>query len=1186
MRISHGWWLMPLVLLGPAAWYVAYYIPKQQSYFTDRNFRLLNAMGEEFKARVDTSVTALKNQTRTARWYMPEGAIEWIESNIRMIPGLELLQRPTVTNVMGLKAAQAATVRVTSEMDAGMRFDCEAIVSSEEATNYVGLQAKRNFSNLITQREEFDAFLLADASRKVLFKQALPGWNALELDHLRDKAGGLLKTNLERNVSTAVEIDCAGKGYRMFLHPVNAGTGTTNISATIFWFCGLVESKRFLAESTAISHRRLAGFGYLTLGVMIIMPFVKLRLMGTRAPLRPKDVFLVSAATLVASGLMAFLLLDLFAHSRTEERFNRDLQSLTTKIAEHWTGEMKGISGQLKAFARLPETESLETPLSDGSGRYMANTLNQSSILKNPGREPYPFFEMLTWVKANGDQYRKWTVRSAPTPFIPVKDREYFNDALAQRHSPYKCSVDGADLWVQPIVSRNTGQSSVVIAVPHTNGVLTMDSKLLSLIRPILPPGFGYAVVGTGGQTLLHSEPARNLQENILHECDNSPALRAALLGGQSGPFTVTYRGVAHTFCVQPLPGSPWTLIGFCDARSLNHTSFDIAVVGLSLLGLYFMAFLVFASASRLFSRKAIWWLWPDPNKSGRYLRVFLLNIGFAALLSIVISFSTELSISALSLAGVSVMAGAFGLVISGLLRKRDAENSTGLSFGVSTNWRYVLMLGSLLLVIGAVPAVGFFKLAHDYRVDVMIEEGQLRMAKALIDRRSRIENEYRSLMDDAQSARRDELMRARLDARQLDLYTSCFFGTTLTNWAPAVAERRLSSFFENALLERLRPLHYRTLTPTHGTFSRTALDTNAWVFHKELGRLTLMNRKEKDAFVLMSTIPALNLQKNAGGIVVLTVIFLGVCCLARFGARQLLALGLETRTAREIDPGSTGEDRLILIPADQEPAHPWLRDPKREHLDLRNADELKRWLESTTEESSGDSKPLVIHYLDHKHQDAEFNRMKLRLMQKLTERNGREIAAVSAVEPTNFNFGAADAKDDAARKTAEDELGRWIAVFEPFARDYGKQAHAGLAGSSYRAVWATCSLEEQLALFQLARYGFVNSRNPELARLIDRGVVVRRPDLQSFEPEFTRFVLKAFRPEKLPAHEQEQAPSAWNDLKKPLWIALIAIALFMFVTQRELFTTTTGVLGTFVAVIPGLIRFLNLFDKEKAKSL
>lgn len=1216
-------WLTLFILAVPACWYAALYVPGQQLYFADRNFRVLNVLGEQLKARVTTSVTNLVNIASSASYATNRAhGQELISSRLELAQGLELVGNLQITT-SNLPPRPIEVTVETNALMGGIRFQCDGV-----ATNGLDIKflARRDFSSLIGPRDEFDALMVAEADGSVVFQRSFAGWKALELQELSPE----METNIQHKASVVAEVKCGGRSYKMFLHPVFVPASGKQAPFQL-WLCGLVELRRFWIESLAISHRFLVLFIFLALGVAASMPFVKVLSMGRYAPLRTSDVILMTFGTIFSTGLLTFFLLDILAYHRAQQKLDTQLRALGTNIYSHLAREVQDIRKQMEILDKTAQelADRIGPPIPLGPTHNEAvKCLDHPQVIKDLRSAPYPFFEMANWMNEEGQQLRKWTVRERNTPFINVKARDYFADALGDRHSLYEF-VLGKTNWVQPIVSWNTGESTAVVAHRRGREVLAVDSRLLSVMRPILPPGTGFAIVAPDGQALLHSDTSRNLQENLLQECEYHPRLRSALLGGGTAPFPLRYLGRPHRFFTFAMPGSPWLLLVFRDAAVLNHANFDMMVVALCLFGIYFVGLALVYAWSGTWSSKRSRWLWPDRKDRDWYRRVVWLNCGFAFISSLLISFSTELFFSPLALAGLSILAAAIGIVSLAALRKARARTRAGLETHSGNGRRYHWVIASVLLLLGAVPAFGFFKLARDWQMQLLVKEGQLRTMKDLLQRHSRVENEYRPLMAD--DNRFTNFVSRRLygtndrAVAQFDLYTSgnAFFGTEITrpNLAPEPGEgnqrqghivgavRGFLDYWFLTLVDWLRPLHYRTHGRTYGVFREKALDANRWHWPEMVdpGRLVLENQSELGTFRLTSYVPALNLHRDLWGLLVLAALLGAIYCLARLFIRQLFAPDLDGKAAPAIPAGARAQNRLILVPSHRPPSHPWLDDRSLRHVDFRNPDEWKPWLDKVPGGPIADADRIVVfHYLDFGYDDPEFNRNKLRLFEKLAADPRRTIAAASAVDPSHFRFFAGDlvTADEKTRDAAEAELNRWLKVFESFLRDPGKEsvspapttpaaepsAHPGntehvyaQSYSSYRAIWLACSREEQLALFQLARYGFVNRKNAEVPFLLERGLIVRQPHFQLCDNAFARFVLDNFRLDELPASEQEQAPSLWNDLKKPLWIVVVGFALFLFLTQRDLFSATLTVIAGFSAGIPALVKFANTFDREKA---
>lgn len=137
-----------------------------------------------------------------------------------------------------------------------------------------------------------------------------------------------------------------------------------------------------------------------------------------------------------------------------------------------------------------------------------------------------------------------------------------------------------------------------------------------------------------------------------------------------------------------------------------------------------------------------------------------------------------------------------------------------------------------------------------------------------------------------------------------------------------------------------------------------------------------------------------------------------------------------------------------------------------------------------------------------------------------------------------------------------------------------------------YYALWSACSSDEQFLLVRLAQSHFVNTKHPALRSLLARRLVRRDPALRLMNETFAQFVIATYRPEELRRYEQEQVVSMSQMLRGPLFIMLIGIGLFLYLTQQELVKTTEA----FAAIIttsslPALFKLLGgFFQDEQSK--
>jgi len=117
-----------------------------------------------------------------------------------------------------------------------------------------------------------------------------------------------------------------------------------------------------------------------------------------------------------------------------------------------------------------------------------------------------------------------------------------------------------------------------------------------------------------------------------------------------------------------------------------------------------------------------------------------------------------------------------------------------------------------------------------------------------------------------------------------------------------------------------------------------------------------------------------------------------------------------------------------------------------------------------------------------------------------------------------------------------------------------------------------------------LAKEGFINSNNPDLAALLKRHLIAKTSELKVANESFRRFILSAFRLGELRSLEQAEPESQWSKLRGPFHTVLLAVALLLFLTQEELFSSAMKVLGVFITSVPTLFNFFKLFQKGPVK--
>lgn len=141
-----------------------------------------------------------------------------------------------------------------------------------------------------------------------------------------------------------------------------------------------------------------------------------------------------------------------------------------------------------------------------------------------------------------------------------------------------------------------------------------------------------------------------------------------------------------------------------------------------------------------------------------------------------------------------------------------------------------------------------------------------------------------------------------------------------------------------------------------------------------------------------------------------------------------------------------------------------------------------------------------------------------------------------------------------------------------------GEQARA-----LHESLWQTCTEGQRCTLIHLAQDGMISPKNKHLRRLVKRGLVVREPELRLMDESFRRFVISISREQDIEAWRQQEGGSAWQLLRAPLLLIVIGVALFLFITQKDVYDSTISFMSAVTAGIAALFKLLGMFQKGKS---
>lgn len=254
------------------------------------------------------------------------------------------------------------------------------------------------------------------------------------------------------------------------------------------------------------------------------------------------------------------------------------------------------------------------------------------------------------------------------------------------------------------------------LAADNAPFVLALTKKIQTLRSPILPIGFGFAVIRDqegdenlhgrayrAGDVIYHSDDNRALVENLFNETDQNRLLRTVVDGRRQQSIAVTYRGKEHLFYTTPVPNLPWSVVIFYDLSLLHTQAFEMGVVAYinaAIVGLFILVLMVLAYALR--SRHRWAWIWPRSNQGAPYAKSSLI-LGVAGALTLASSMLVQ------SVWGWLIVLSLPLFVFVYLFIFCDYENSSLSVTDKRPPRSYTMMLFMVVVNLAIIPAVVLF---------------------------------------------------------------------------------------------------------------------------------------------------------------------------------------------------------------------------------------------------------------------------------------------------------------------------------------------------------------------------------------------------------------------------------------------------------------------------------------------
>jgi hypothetical protein len=781
--------------------------------------------------------------------------------------------------------------------------------------------------------------------------------------------------------------------------------------------------------------------------------------------------------------------------------------------------------------------------------------------------------------------------------------------------------------------------------------VVALDTNLMSLTRPAIVSGFGYRIIDANGDVLFPNIKENFFAEcendNRLRSAVTghlSDFVSVPFLGKDARVYVTPLQGLpGWTLIVfrdkEPLRSS------FTEIVALSATLFLFYLLPLLLL----VAILLLVSL--IFGKRMKWmWPSADASPIYlQAIVVNILFIFIAWRVSAHLSYPGFFLLSLLSIMALLVMIVSLNrkwalkpsIALASLLERKWSW--------INERLFYSLCLLTLVLMIAVFPSLTFFRLAYDEEMDLFVKYGQVTLVNSLNEREERLRIAYPSgIFTDKDAAMK--FLSARLK-ENLDTYYAFFFGTRIdagsANINPTVPAGEETVLLD---LRKRLPFSHPSSIVRHGLIANVSAD-GLWQWsNSDDSNLSLRapqgNAKGDAFFNIASTTQRFPLHRlNLLPFIVVMILILFL--LIRFILNRVFLLGtIEScpLDGRALTPASVGKSFVVLGPP-YTGREKLLPAANFKVLNLNNGSEWPDKFNLKTFLRDAPSKAIAIESFEYQIDQPQYNLQKLDLLEKLLSHEGGLLVA-STAEPTDYIF----ANGDKTTNGHSDASARWARVMSNFWIDYRedigdpdafkselteKQSNSqnerekelyGLlvdecapraylqeigreiakrrdlkesrrddlisdvlvqANTYYRLIWESCSPAEKLTLAHLAVDGFLSINDPDVPRLVRRGLIVRPQEIRLMNESFRLFVLDTCRTDKVVAVTEGQArkSSNWQYLKVALSVTVVGLMAFLFVTQRDLYNSTLVALTSIAAGVPTVFNVFNLFQRNVGSS-
>ena len=556
--------------------YLFYFIPNNKKTLQNNGFLILQTIANNITNASNARVTFYTNiyESAMAR-----------EVALRKTTINTLLKENKVDTTFEYFASKQQAVNIDSLQTQSRIEEGKLIVSvrNQPKTDSVDFTERIDRflgPSISTQKSELFTYYvfgkLGPSKSELVYKdEEIPLRSDLELDSLLPKLA-------EDYLAGTRDLEVQGNAVKMFYYPFQLSDGE-------YIICGFVDADSYQSSIRKIPFYFVYPLAIVFLLLLISLPVLKFYIMDSNEQVRMKDVLFFGLSVFLTAAFITLTIIQFLLWKGEERKVQQNLVSIADQIRNAFCKELDAAYSQMEelntAMRLHAATPDPADPLHSDVSAQIRTYLAQQALKKTS----YYHFDRISWIDATGEQRIKAELHSKPV-YTNVGSRKYFR--VFKQGVPYYLPTDPSRRfgW-EPLISWTNGDFNITISMQDSVYVTALATKMHSLLRVLLPVGYGYCIVDEQGNVQVHSDQNRNLRENFFKKIAPPEKIKGAVASRQFRVVNdVVAYGKLQMMAVQPLqPDMPFHIITFYDKGHIVPVNMRILVFSLLLCLLFFV---------------------------------------------------------------------------------------------------------------------------------------------------------------------------------------------------------------------------------------------------------------------------------------------------------------------------------------------------------------------------------------------------------------------------------------------------------------------------------------------------------------------------------------------------------------------------------------------------------------------